>query len=98
LPRRPQQMAQIDLDRRFGKFRVGMILNQEGRRYDDLANTVRLHGFTTVGLRASYEVYQDVVLEGRASNLFNAHYQTAYLYNQMGTNLFLSLNYRPGGQ
>ena len=96
LPRRAQQMAQLDLDRRFDKFRVGLIVNQEGRRYDDLANTVRLHGFAIVGLRASYEIYPDVLIEGRASNLFNEHYQTAYLYNQMGTNLFLSLNYSPG--
>jgi vitamin B12 transporter len=97
LPRRAQQMAQLDLDRRFGKFRIGLTVNQEGRRYDDLANTVRLRAFTTVGLRASYEVYKDVFLEGRAYNLFNEHYQTAFLYNQMGTNLFLSLNWRPGG-
>lgn len=97
LPRRAQQMFQLDLDRAFGKFRVGLTVNQEGRRYDDPANTIRLRGFTTVGLRASYEVYQDVVLEGRASNLFNEHYQTAFLFNQMGTNLFLSLSYRPGG-
>ncbi|CAG0977027.1 partial Vitamin B12 transporter BtuB, partial [Gammaproteobacteria bacterium] len=96
LPRRAQQMFKLDLDRSFGKFRVGLSVNQEGRRYDDLANNVRLHGFTTVGIRASYEVYKDVVLEGRASNLFNEHYQTAYLFNQMGTNLFLSLSYRPG--
>ncbi len=97
LPRRAQQMFQLDLDRAFGKFRVGLTVNQEGRRYDDPANTVRLRGFTTLGLCASYEVYKDVVLEGRASNLFNEHYQTAFLYNQMGTNLFLSLNWRPGG-
>jgi vitamin B12 transporter len=96
LPRRAQQMAQLDLDRRFGKFRVGLTVNQEGRRFDDLANTIRLHSFATVGLRASYEVFKDVVVEGRASNLFNEHYQTAYLYNQMGTNLFLSVNYSPG--
>lgn len=95
LPRRAQQMAQLDLDRRFGKFRVGFVVNQEGRRYDDLANNIRLHGFATVGLRASYEIYKDVLIEGRASNLFNQHYQTAYLYNQMGTNLFLSVNYSP---
>lgn len=97
LPRRAQQMFQFNLDRKFGKFSAGLTINDEGRRYDDFANTIRLHGFTTVGLRASYEVYKDIVLEGRAANLFNAHYQTAYLYNQMGTNLFLSLNWRPGG-
>ena len=97
LPRRAQQMAQIELNRTFGKFRAGLIVNQEGRRYDDLANTVRLHGFTLLGIHASYEVYKDVTLEGRAANLFNEHYQTAYLYNQMGTNLFLSLNWRPSG-
>jgi len=96
LPRRAQQMAQLDLDRRFDKFRVGLIVNEQGRSYEDLSNTIKLHGFTTVGLRASYEVYKDVLLEGRASNLFNEHYETAYLYNQMGTTLFLSLNYSPG--
>ena len=98
LPRRAQQMSRLDLDRAFGKFRVGLTVNQEGRRYDDLANSVSLSGFTTLGLHASYEVYRDVYLEGRAANLFNAHYQTAYLYNQMGTNLFLSLNWRPGAR
>lgn len=95
LPRRPQQMAMLDLDKQFDKFRIGLVINQEGRRYDDLANTVRMHGFTTVGLRASYQVHKDIILEGRAFNLFNQHYQTAHLYNQMGTNLFLSLTYRP---
>jgi vitamin B12 transporter len=98
LPRRAQEMFQLNLDRRFDKFRVGLTVNQEGRRYDDLANDIRLHGFTTVGVRAGYEVYKDVVLEGRVYNLFNEHYQTAYLYNQMGTNMFLSLSYRPGGE
>jgi vitamin B12 transporter len=93
LPRRAQQMAQFNLDRAFGKFRVGLTVNQEGRRFDDLANTERLHGFTLLGIHAGYEVYKDVFLEGRANNLFNEHYQTAYLYNQMGTNLFMSLNW-----
>jgi vitamin B12 transporter len=97
LPRRAQQMAQLNLDRRFGKFRVGLTVNQEGRRFDDLANTVRLQGFTLLGVHAGYEIYQNIFLEGRAANLLNVHYQTAYLYNQMGTNLFLSLNWRPDG-
>jgi vitamin B12 transporter len=95
LRRRAQQMFQLDLDRAFGKFHVGLTINQEGRRFEDAANTIRLHGFTTVGLRASYEIYKDVTVEGRASNLLNEHYQTAYQYNQMGTNLFLSVNWRP---
>ncbi|MFM8331349.1 MAG: TonB-dependent vitamin B12 receptor [Candidatus Methylumidiphilus sp.] len=97
LPRRAQQMFQLDLDRAFGLFSVGLTVNQEGRRFDDLANNIRLRGFTTLGLHARYEVYKDVTLEGRVSNLFNEHYQTAYLYNQMGTNMFLSLNWRPAG-
>ncbi len=96
LPRRAEQMSQLDLEKRFDKFRVGLTVNQEGRRFDDLANTIRLHSFALVGLRASYEIYENVLIEGRASNLFNEHYETAYLYNQMGTNLFLSLNYNPG--
>lgn len=95
LRRRAQQMFQLDLDRAFGKFRVGLTVNQEGRRFEDAANATRLGGFTTLGLRASYEIYQDVRLEGRVSNLFNEHYQTAYQYNQMGTNLFMSVSWRP---
>jgi vitamin B12 transporter len=96
LPRRAQQAFHLDLDRRFGKFRAGLTVNQEGRRFDDLGNTTNLHGFTTLDLRAGYEVYPGVLVEGRAANLFNEHYQTAYLYNQMGTDLFLSVSYRPG--
>ncbi|MDD5033922.1 MAG: TonB-dependent vitamin B12 receptor [Methylococcaceae bacterium] len=96
LPRRAQQMSRLDLDRAFGRFRVGLTVNQEGRRFDDLANTIRLRGFTTVDLRAGYEPFRDILVEGRIGNLFNEHYQTAYLYNQMGMNLFLSVSYKPG--
>lgn len=95
LHHRAQQMFRLDLSRSFGKFRLGLSLNEEGGRYNDPSNTNRLNGFQTVDLNASVSVYKGLTLEGRVSNLFDEHYQTNYLYNQMGTNLFISVNYRP---
>ncbi|WP_373401976.1 TonB-dependent receptor domain-containing protein, partial [Klebsiella pneumoniae] len=38
LPRRAQQTARLDLDRRFGAFRAGLTVQGAGKRYDDAAN------------------------------------------------------------
>ncbi len=95
LPRRTEQMFQLDLDRRFGRFSVGATVYGEGRRFDDVANTRRLAGFVLVDLRAGVEIYKGLFLEGKVGNLLDKEYETAEFFNQDGTNFFVTLRYQP---
>jgi vitamin B12 transporter len=95
LPRRPQAMFRFDLDRAFGRFKLGATVHGEDRRFDDLANQNRLSGFVLVDLRATVDIYQGLSLEGRVANLLNESYQTSRFFNQDDRNFFLSLRYQP---
>jgi len=95
LPRRAKETARIDLDRRFGKLRAGTAIVGEGKRYDNLANTVELKAYATVDLRADYELSKNWTLGGRVGNLLDKHYETAAYFNQDGRNYFINLRYSP---
>ncbi len=95
LPRRAKESFRLDLDRSFDKFRLGGTLFTEGRRYDNLANTVELQGYTTVDLRVTYAFAGSWTLNGRIANLFDASYETAAYFNQDGRNVFVTLRYQP---
>ena len=95
LPRRARETARLELDRGFGKFRLGITGSAEGDRYDDLANTRRLNGFATLDIRGEYAFHADWTLQGRVANVFDAHYETAAFYNQPGREFFLTLRFRP---
>jgi len=95
LPRRAQETARVDLDRVIGKLRFGTTLYGEGKRYDDIANTVVFKAYATVALRAEYALSPSWSLGGRVGNLFDKHYETAAFYNQDGRNYFITLRYQP---
>ena len=95
LPRRARQSGRVDLDRRIGDYRVGMSVFGEGRRFDDLANTMPLAGYALLDLRAEYMIDRDWRIQARASNLLDKRYETAAFYNQPGRNYFITLRYQP---
>lgn len=95
LPRRARQSARVDLDRDFGAYSLGATVLAAGKRYDDLANTRKLDGYLTMDLRAEYKPAKDWRLQARLENLFDANYETAYLYNQPGRGAYLMLRYQP---
>jgi vitamin B12 transporter len=95
LPRRTEQALSLDLDRDFGRYRLGGTIIAEGRRFDDLANTRQLDGFATVDLRAEYQLDRDWQLQARIENLFDKDYETAAFYNQPGRSAYLTLRYQP---
>jgi vitamin B12 transporter len=94
LNRRPGQMLNLDIDRRFADLSLGASLHVQESTYDDLANQVELDGFVTLDLRAEYRLSPQWRLQGRVSNLLDAQYQTADGFNQMGRALQLSLRYQ----
>ena len=97
LPRRPQQAARIDLDRRFGAFAVGASFQADGKRYDDLGNTHGLGGYSTTDLRASYAFGDAWEVQASVKNALARSYETVYYFNQPGRTWYLTLRCRPGG-
>ncbi len=95
LPRRARQSGRIDLDRAFGKFRVGGSVYGEGRRYDDIANRTELPGYSLVDLRLGYVLSDDWTVQLNAANVFDREYETAAYYNQPGRSYTLSLRFQP---
>ncbi|MDM7321725.1 MAG: TonB-dependent vitamin B12 receptor [Gammaproteobacteria bacterium] len=95
LPRRAKQSLSVDVDRSLGVWSFGGRLYAASKRYDDLANTVELSPYATLDLRAEYRLQRDWRLQAKVSNLFDADYETAYLYNQPGRAFLITLRYQP---
>ncbi|BCT92578.1 TonB-dependent vitamin B12 receptor [Lysobacter helvus] len=95
LPRRAQKTARLDVDRAFGDWRIGATVIGEGRRFDDVANTLEVAGFSTLDLRAEWRVADAWTLQARASNVFDHDYETSAYYAQAGREYGLTLRYSP---
>lgn len=95
LARRASETARLELDRSFGKFRLGFTGVAEGRRYDDLANTRELGGFATLDVRGEYAFATDWTLQARVANAFDRDYETAAFYRQPGREFFVTLRFSP---
>jgi vitamin B12 transporter len=94
LNRRPGQLLNLDIDRRFADLSLGASLHVQESTYDDPANQVELDGFVTLDLRAEYRLSPTWRLQSRVSNLLDAQYQTADGFNQPGRGLHLTLRYQ----
>jgi len=101
LPRRAQQNASLTLRRLVhtgaapsadGSFAV--VARWEGRRYDDLANTLPMGGYLTVDLLTQWRLDRDWTLEAKAANLFDRSYQTAAYYAEPGRSYGVTIRYR----
>ncbi|MCG8426158.1 MAG: TonB-dependent receptor [Chromatiales bacterium] len=95
LAKRAKRSARVDLDRDFGKWTLGGTLVAEGHRWNDPGNTIKLGGYATVGLRASYRLNKEWQLRGTVNNLFDRDYETSDGFALPGSELFISLAYQP---
>lgn len=94
LPRRAEQIFNLDMDRRFGRIGFGASLHVEGRRWDNSSNTTELSGYNTVDLRSEYQFSNAWRLQARISNLFDSDYETAGTYQQQGRAGYVTLRYQ----
>jgi len=104
LPRRAQSSASLDVQRRlFGRISVSARGRWEGRRFDDLANTVPLGGYFLLDFLADAQLGDAWSVEGKVTNALGRTYYTAAAidappvsayYNQPGRELALTLRYR----
>lgn len=93
LRRRPDQILQLDADRRFGALDAGLGLYAEGRRYEDAANSTRIPGFVLVDARLGYQLSGAWRVQGRIANLLDTDYETVPTYNQPGRAYYVTLRY-----
>ena len=94
LPRRAKKRLSIDLERDINRFTVGARLLAEGKRFDNIYNTIKVGGFVTLDLSAEYRLNKRLTLRARVANLFDEEYQTINTYNSFDRNFFLSFHYR----
>jgi vitamin B12 transporter len=104
LPRRAQSSASLDLRRAvFRRVSVSARGRWQGRRFDDLANTVPLGGYFLLDFLADAQLGHGWSVEGRISNALARRYYTAAAiespptssyYNQPGRELDLTVRYR----
>jgi vitamin B12 transporter len=95
LPRRPEQTLRWDIDRQLNRYSVGATWFESGRRFDDLANTQPLGGYSTFALRGGYQLNKSWLAQLQLSNLLNKRYETAEYYNQPGRAVYVTLRYHP---
>jgi len=95
LARRPESMFNLALMQSWNKLDLKVDLHTQGDSYDDLANTQKLDGFTTVNLNLGYKVSGDWLINFALNNIFDQDYETAKYYNNDGINGMLTLRYAP---
>jgi len=89
LARRPRHAATLTGDwQAAAGVRLGADLRVVSSSFDDAFNMVRLDGYATLTLRASWDVSERVQLFGRVENLWDEHYQTAAGYGTPGTDAY----------
>ena len=100
LPRRAEQNASFTVRRLLqlaaaggSSASLGVQGRYQGRRYDDLANTVPMGGYFTADLLAQW-TGRHFTLEARAANVLDRSYQTAAFYAQPGRNYTVTIRYR----
>lgn len=94
LPRRSRQAGRFSLGYTSGKWQVLGIFNATGPRFDDLANSYRLGGYTTLDINTSWNFSPAFTAQLKFGNIFNRQYETAALYNQPGRSVYFTVSYR----
>lgn len=101
LPRRAQQNASLTVRRLVhtgsstsADGSLAVVARWEGRRYDDLANTLPMGGYLTADLLMQWRLGSGWTLEAKAANLFDRSYQTAAYYAQPGRSYGVTIRYR----
>jgi vitamin B12 transporter len=95
LPRRPQDAGRIDVSYGTDAFSVGTTVNVAGSRYDDVSNSLKLDGYTTVDLLVRFSFGAGWFVQGKVANAFDEDYETAAYYYQDGRSYFVTLGYQP---
>lgn len=104
LVRRAYRHGKLDLAYTWQDWRFGGEVLSSSARYNDVANELRMGGYTIFNLTTQYKLNQDWTIQARANNVFDKHYRLAldgnpaingFGYNVPGANLFVNVRYAP---
>ena len=99
LRRRAERSASLDGDYSGGNYGLGFTLYSQSHTFDNAANTVRFGGYTTLALRANFDLSDNWTVKVNANNLTDKEYVTAsgFLgnYRSMGRELLITIAYTP---
>lgn len=94
LVRRARQVYRAGVSQRLGQATLGADFTWTGRRVDDKSGEKRMGGYGLLNLRASYALSKNLEAQLYWNNVMNKKYETAYGYNNIGSNVFLNLAFR----
>ncbi len=94
LPRRAKQSLRVGAGRSFDRWRLDLTLVGQGRRFDDLANTVKLDAYALLNARVGYQFGKRVLIEALLDNLFDEDYETVAGFNEKGRSALVRLRLR----
>ena len=95
LPRRARLNSRLELGHRWASAHFTARLNTVGPRFEDLANTRPLGGYTTLDLLSSLAPTRQWSVEAKIANVSGRHYETAEFYPQDGRTGWITLRYHP---
>ena len=95
LARRAKHHGTLGADTVLAGWTLGAEVQASGRRFDTVANTNVLGGYTLVNLYASTRIARDYTLLARVDNLADKDYQLARTYATPGRTLFVGLKWAP---
>jgi vitamin B12 transporter len=90
---RARQIAKLGANQRFGQLDLGAEIIASGKRYNDVANTQVLGGYTLLNLNASYPLSGDWSVFARLNNIFDKQYVQVGNYATPGFNAFVGVRY-----
>jgi vitamin B12 transporter len=85
----------LEVARQFQQVRAAVRYNLSGPSYDDLANTERLGGWSTVDTLAEWTPTTHWAVQAKVANVTGHRYQTAMYYPQDERNFLVTVRYRP---
>jgi vitamin B12 transporter len=94
LNRRARQVYRLNAQHRLGDLQLGAEYMFVGKRYDDIANQVRLGGYSLMNLTAEYAFTRSASVQVRWDNILDKRYSNAYGYNMPGSTVFVNLALR----
>lgn len=102
LVRRANRNAKLNIAYHLDNWRFAVEMLSSSKRYNDVANTQSLAGYTLFNLQSEYAFHPEWKIQARLNNLFDKDYALAYegnpnttgfVYNTPGANLFVNLRW-----
>lgn len=95
LARRAKRHATLGADTRWAGWTLGAEVQASARRFDTVANTTVLGGYTLLNLYASTRIARDTTLLARIDNVADKDYQLARTYATAGRTVYVGVKWAP---